>query len=153
MATAETKTPVIDYEGDETAWLEAMAGLIRAGRVDQLDYSNLAEFLSDMAKRDRRDVTSRLTVLIAHLLKWRHQPERRGGGWRVTIETQRQELAEILADSRVLRNHAVEFLGKSYTKAVRLAAAETNRSPEDFPSECPYSFEDLLAVDYEDDFL
>ena len=42
------------YEQDETAWLEAMAELARDGRAKDLDLDHLAEFLSDMAKRDRR---------------------------------------------------------------------------------------------------
>src|SRR5438132_7503601 len=84
------------YERDETAWLEAMSELIRLGRLDEVDYPNLAEYLADMARRDRREVTSRLAVLIAYLLKWRYQREGRSGSWRGTVEVQRQELAELL---------------------------------------------------------
>ena len=67
------------YERDETAWLEAMAALVAEGRFAEIDRRNLSDYLTDMAKRDRREVTSRLGVLIAHLLKWRHQPGRRSG--------------------------------------------------------------------------
>ena len=65
------------YESDETAWLDAMSELIRQGRLDQLDYAHLEEYLADMARRDRREVESRLTVLIVHLLKWKHQARKR----------------------------------------------------------------------------
>src|SRR5438094_601214 len=44
------------YEADETAWLETMADLIRAGKYKELDYLHLGEYLSDMARRDRREV-------------------------------------------------------------------------------------------------
>src|SRR5262245_20121582 len=84
------------YESDETAWLEAMAQLIRDGRHSELDYPHLREYLEDMARRDKREVSSRLATLIAHLLKWRHQPDRRSGSWRATIIGQRQELSELL---------------------------------------------------------
>ena len=47
------------YESDETAWLERMADLIHQGRLDVLDYPHLGEYLSDMARRDRREVESR----------------------------------------------------------------------------------------------
>src|SRR3954453_16491367 len=107
MARVETLKRNILYEQDETAWLETMSELIRMGRLEEVDYPNLAEYLADMARRDRREVTSRLAVLIAHLLKWDHQPERRSGSWRGTVEVQRQELAELL-ESRVLRTHAGE---------------------------------------------
>src|SRR5438477_12184282 len=93
------------YEADETAWLEAMADLIEQGRWDDLDYPHLQEYLEDMAGRDRREVESRLTTLLAHVLKWVHQPDQRTRGWRGTIVEQRQELEQLVARG-VLRNHA-----------------------------------------------
>jgi hypothetical protein len=113
MATVTAANLVVLYDQDETAWLEAMAELIRRGRLDEVDYANLAEYLADMARRDRREVSSRLAVLIAHLLKWRYQPERRSGDWRGTVEVQRQDLAELL-ESGVLRYHAGDVLAKAY---------------------------------------
>jgi len=144
METATT--PKVDalYELDETAWLDAMSELIRQGRLDELDYPNLAEYLADMARRDRREVTSRLAVLFAHLLKWQHQPERRSGSWRVTVEMQRQELAELL-ESGVLRNHAREVLSKAYANGVRQAAAETGLPEGSFPTLCPFTLEAALS--------
>src|SRR5262245_30887368 len=97
------------YEADETAWLEATAALIRAGRLDQIDPATLAEYLTDMVRRDRREVESRLIVLLAHVLKWLHQPDRRSGSWRATLIEQRQEL-EGLVGRGVLRNHAESVL-------------------------------------------
>src|SRR5215210_7158479 len=122
------------YERDETAWLEAMAGLIRDRRFDELDYENLGEYLADMARRDRREVESRLAVLIAHLLKWEHQPRRRSGSWRATIEVRRQELARLLERS-TLRHHAEAVRRRVHADGVRQAAAETGLPVSTFPSE------------------
>ncbi len=138
------------YERDETAWLEAMAALVAEGRLAEIDRRNLSEYLSDMAKRDRREVTSRLGVLIAHLLKWRHQPGRRSGSWRETVEVQRQELAELL-ESGTLQNHASEVLGKTYANGVRQAVAETGLAEAVFPSACPFTLEEVLAEPLEGD--
>ena len=138
------------YEADETAWLEATADLIRAGRQDQIDPNTLAEYLTDMARRDRREVSSRLAVLIAHLLKWRYQPDHRSGSWRGTVEVQRQELAELF-ESGVLRNHAVEVLAKVYANGVRQAEAETGLAGSTFPEESPYSLEEILSAPLEVD--
>lgn len=135
------------YDQDETAWLEAMSELIRAGRLDEIDYPNLAEYLADMARRDRREVESRLTVLITHLLKWFHQPDRRSGSWRGTIVEQRQEL-EGLVDRGVLRNHAEAVLEEAYHKAVERAVAETGLPAESFPTTCSYSLDQLLSSDF-----
>src|SRR5882724_3211235 len=108
------------YEQDETAWLEAMSELIRLGRLDEVDYPNLADYLADMARRDRREVESRLTVLLTHALKWAHQPDHRSGSWRGTIIEQRQEL-EGLVSRGVLRNHAEAVLADTYRKAIERA--------------------------------
>ena len=134
------------YEADETAWLDAMSELIRQGRLDQLDYAHLAEYLEDMARRDRREVKSRMLVLITHLLKWTHQPRKRSRSWRGTILAQQQELADDVQGG-VLRNHAEEVLPKVYGKAVARAAAETGLSVKRFPAACPYTLDQLLSSD------
>ena len=108
------------YERDETAWLEAMAELARDGRAEDLDLGHLAEYLFDMARRDRREVESRLAVLLSHLLKWTDQPDHRSRGWRATVIEQRQELNR-LAGRGVLRNHAQEVLGDSSLISTRLS--------------------------------
>jgi hypothetical protein len=134
------------YEDDETAWLEAMAELVRAGRVDDLDLIHLAEYLSDMAGRDRREVESRLVVLLAHLLRWDYQPDRRSRSWRAAVIEQRQEL-EGLASRGVLRNHASDVLARAYLKAIERAAAERGIAADRFPARCPYTVDQLLSVE------
>src|SRR5437763_1681903 len=95
-------SPSLLYEQDETAWLEATAELIRLGRLDEIDYPNLAEYLADMARRDRREVESRLAVFLTHALKWAHQPDRRSGNRRGTATEQGQEV-EGLGSREALR--------------------------------------------------
>jgi hypothetical protein len=134
------------YSEDETAWLDRMSVLVRERRLTELDLDNLTEYLSDMARRDRREVKSRLVVLMAHLLKWEFQPDRRSRSWRATIITQRQELAE-LAGTGVLRDHAEAVLAEAYVNAVELASAETGLTGETFPAACPHTVEQLLVID------
>jgi len=135
------------YESDETAWLEAMADLIQQGRWGDLDYAHLGEYLTDMARRDRREVASRLTTLIAHVLKWTHQPDHRSRSWRGTLIEHRQELGDLVSRG-VLRNHAETVLAEAYANAVERAAAETGLATESFPGECPYTLEQLLSADF-----
>src|SRR5947208_15158746 len=101
------------YEVDETAWLEATANLIRQGRFAEIERDALAEYLTDMAKRDRREVFSRLVVLLSHLLKWPHQPDHRSGSWRWNILEQQRELRQLL-QSGTLRNHATAVFAGAY---------------------------------------
>lgn len=135
------------YEADETAWLEAIAELIEQGRWGEIDYPHLGEYLSDMARRDRREVESRLATLLTHILKWTHQPDHRSRSWRGTIIEQRQELARH-ASRGVLRNHAEAVLADAYAEAIERAAAETGLAVDSFPNTCSYSLEQLLSSDF-----
>jgi hypothetical protein len=146
MTRGKVLPPSALYERDETAWLEAMSELIRLGRLEEVDYPHLAEYLADMARRDRREVESRLTTLLTHALKWVHQPECRSGSWRGTVIEQRQEL-EGLVGRGVLRKHAEATLAESYDKAVERATAETGLSAATFPRACPYILDQLLSAD------
>jgi len=141
-----TTPPPSLYLADETAWLEQTARQVAAGRWDEVDRENLSEYLNDMAIRDRREVMSRLVVLLTHLLKWQHQPEKRTGSWEATIETQRLELRDIL-ESRTLLNHAQEVLTKAYERAVSLAAKETGLPTETFPAAPPYTLTEMVGED------
>ncbi len=140
-----TRTPPLAdlYEADETAWLEAMARLAARGDAAGLDFPHLAEYLSDMAKRDKREVESRLAVLIAHLLKWQHQPEKRSGGWRATAAVQRQKLRRLLG-SRTLRHHAHDALTEVYADGVEQAMIDTGLPAATFPPTCPYTLDEAL---------
>lgn len=149
MIQRTSPTPVTLYEADETAWLDQTAELVRDGRFDLLDPGTLAEYLSDMANRDRREVYSRLVVLLAHLLKWEYQPDGRSRSWRGTILEQQRELRLIL-ESRTLRNHAAAVLADAYIDARRQAAAETGLARGVFPEECRWDVDGALADQNED---
>src|SRR6266849_1765272 len=108
MATAQALDLSVLYERDETAWLEAMSALAAGRRYAEMDYNHLSEYLADMAKRDRREVFSRL-------VKWAHHPEHRSGLWRGMIREQRRELRQ-LVESGTLRNHAEAVLEEAYAE-------------------------------------
>jgi hypothetical protein len=144
MATAEALDLSLLYERDETAWLEVMSALAASGRHAEMDYQNLSEYLADMARRDRREVFSRLVVLLTHLLKWELQPDKRTGSWRGTILEQRRELRQLL-ESGTLRNYAEAGLAETYAAARRQAAAETELPLAVFPAQDARSLDELLA--------
>src|SRR5438876_6092714 len=95
MTATKTVPLSILFEQDETAWLEIMSQLAAEGRYAEMDHPNLSEYLADMAKRDRREVLSRLVLLFVHLLKWEHQPDHRSGSWQGTILEQRRALRKL----------------------------------------------------------
>lgn len=132
------------YELDETAWLDATADLIRHGQFDSVDRAALAEYLTDMARRDRREVFSRLVVLLSHLLKSEYQSGHRSGSWQATILEQQRELRQLL-ESGTLRNHAAAVLDEAYAEARKQAAAEMELPRATFPETCPWNLEGALA--------
>ena len=144
MASTQAESLAVLYEQDETAWLEAMAELVAQRRYAELDHLHLSEFLADMAKRDRREVFSRLVILMSHLLKWQHQPDRRSGSWRGTIREQRRDLRQLL-ESETLRNHAQLVLLDAYAEARKQASDETEMSLETFPQKRTWELDELLS--------
>lgn len=144
MSSQTTSSLSSLYEHDETAWLEQMAELIVQKRFDEIDHANLAEYLTDMAKRDRREVYSRLVVLLTHLLKWEYQAEHRTKSWKLTINAQRSELRQLL-ESRSLRRHAEGVFAKAYQDAVERATIETELSEHTFPSQPTWTLDEVLT--------
>jgi len=141
--------PAVSYDEDFFAWTQQTAELLEQRRFDEIDLEHAAEEIADMGKRDRREIRSRLTVLVAHLLKWQAQPELRdSASWRSTIVEQRREIELLLADSPSLRRVAREELSKIYADAARYASREAGLAVQQFPARCPYTFEQILDGDF-----
>ena len=136
------------YSEDEIAWLETMADLVRRRQFAQIDHKHLSEYLTDMALREKRELLSRLTVLIAHRLKWKFQPRKRSRSWALTIDEQ-QQVFEFDCQTKSLRNYAEQNLERVYPKAVRRSARETGLDPIKFPAQCPFTLDDLLSEEWE----
>jgi len=61
---------IIDYETDFYAWASQQAELLRQRQANSLDWIHLAEEIETMGRSEKRQLTSRLELLIMHLLKW-----------------------------------------------------------------------------------
>lgn len=61
------------YEVDYYTWAKQHVELLQKGDFLAMDIEHLIEELDSMARSDKRELESRLTVLIAHLLKWQYQ--------------------------------------------------------------------------------
>jgi len=136
------------YDQDFTVWCDETARLLRAGRFAGVDIENLIEEVEAMAGSQRREVDSRLRVLLLHLLKWDRQPKKRSTSWISTIDTQRDELEGVLEQSPSLRRTLQVAVTKMYPAAVRRASRETGLAKSAFPPECPYSLDQILDHDF-----
>jgi hypothetical protein len=132
------------YEKDFYQWLELTADLVREGRFGEIDRDILLDELESMGKRDKRELANRLIILMAHLLKWLHQPDGRSSGWIGSIAEQRLQIAGQLEDSPSLRRMLPEAAEKAYPKAILLAGRETGLPPDRFPPDCPFTLLQLL---------
>jgi hypothetical protein len=142
-------TRIMSYETDFHAWTLHNARLLRQGQRSDLDAEHIAEELESMGASERREILSRLQVLLLHLLKHQFQPERRGKSWLLTINHQRTAIERLLEQSPSLnRLLSSEQLAKVYAKAVRDAVIETDLDQHLFPVDCPYPLEQILDEDW-----
>ena len=139
----------IAYEDDYVGWAEQQADLLRARQVDQLDIEQLIMELDDIVRNHRRELTSRLRILIMHLLKCEFQPDRKSSSWVATLATQRAEIELLLDQNPCMKPQVADAAQHAYPIAVRVAAKETGLSRRLFPAALPYSLHQLLDYDFE----
>jgi hypothetical protein len=144
VLTMETAARDKDFH----AWAKRNAELLRQGKLSEIDATHIAEELENMGKSQKRELVSRLAVLLAHLLKWRHQPDKRSDSWVSTIVTQRTEIMLLLDDSPSLKHDVGSSLDKGYRFARDRAAREMGVGKDIFAETCPYSFDQIVADDF-----
>ena len=93
-----------------------------------------------MGKTEKRELVSRLTVLLLHLLKLERQPAGRSNQWRLSIANARDELADLLDDNPSLKPIIDDVMTSAYRYARRKAAIETDMAEDAFPTQCPWNF-------------
>jgi len=134
---------MINYEQDFYGWTQEQAALLKAGRLTELDITNLVEEVETMGRSEKRVLESRLTVLLVHLLKWKYQPARRGRSWTLTIEGQRIKFDRVLKDNPGLKPQLSDLLCNAYRLAKVNASRETGLDREIFAPDCPWTFEQI----------
>lgn len=137
------------YNQDFLAWIEDISAKLKAKDFASLDLENLIEEIDGLGASQRRELLSRLTVLLKHLLKrlYVNVPQE-FSGWVRTIRNQRQEL-EIL----ITQSPSLKFLWQqSFIDAWRLASKRVSKDYPlvEFPISWQFSqkLEDLLDTDF-----
>ena len=88
--------------------------------------------LDVMARAEKRAIRSQLIRLMAHIIKWRIQPEKRARSWAATILNARNEIeAEQEYSPSLNRQHVEEIWEKSLKQAKKEAETETGISTKD----------------------
>ena len=152
MTTRSQSSPTQTlYEQDFSLWIETTAKLLKERRFESVDVENLIEEIESMGRSERRELESRLTTIVEHLLKliyWTAEKEYNARGWRITVIEQRRQLQRLLKDSPSLK----VLLGEIYSDCYQIARKDTLQkyqlSDEMFPTDPPFTVEETLDSDY-----
>lgn len=136
------------YDNDFYGWTQEQADLLRSGNLSELDTQNLLGEIEAMGRSERRELESRLRVLLMHLLKWQFQSERQSRSWKLTIEEQRLQADELLTENPSLKNRLSGLMANAWRLAVISAERETNIRRSVFPAECPWTFEQIMNPEF-----
>jgi hypothetical protein len=136
------------YDKDFYAWALEQAALLREGRLTDVDVAHVAEEIEDLGRSEKRELTSRLAVLLTHLLKWQLQPTRRGRSWRLTIAEQRDSVLDHLGDNPSLRGQLPEIVTRAWRSGLRAAQGETDLELDLFPRSNPWTLDQILDEEF-----
>ncbi len=135
------------YDRDLYEWSLHMADMLRKRNAAALDWEHLAEEIEGLAGRDRREMFSRIEVLITHLLKSQAKSGRPPLSWANTISEQRSELEILFDQNPSLRRFIREAMDKRYPRATKRAVQQMRMTQNPFPAECPFTPKQLLGDD------
>lgn len=136
---------VSQYEQDFYGWTQWQVQVLAKRQVSELDWQNLQEEVQALGRQEYRELVSRLSVLLGHLLKWQYQPENRSRSWFLTIREQRRAISRHLYRNPSLKSRIIDALEDGFEAGVDLALRETNLPLRTFPEKCPYNFEEAIA--------
>jgi hypothetical protein len=130
---------VSEYDHDYFAWALEQARLLREGHVSEADIAHIAEELESMGRGEKRELISRLAVLLTHLLKWQFQPSLRSRSWQLTIQEQRRKLDRHLGDNPTLASLLDQAVADAYGDALLAAQQQSGLGESAFAPVCPYA--------------
>ncbi|MDQ2082533.1 DUF29 domain-containing protein [Xanthobacteraceae bacterium Astr-EGSB] len=137
------------YDRDVYTWSQEQARLIREGRWDEVDRHNVAEEIESVGRTEFSRLESALRIVLMHMLKWDHQPERRSRSWALSIAAQRVEIDDVLADNPGLKPRLTEAIVRADRRARLDTARETGLDTDMFATACPYGWDDVRARTFE----
>ena len=136
------------HEKDVYGWAVHTAQLLREKKMNEVDFDGIVEELEEMGISNKHALISRLTLVISHLLKWQFQPNMRGHSWTYTIRAQRKKASYVLDDNPSLKSKLDEIIAKAYKVAIDEATDQTGLDEKTFPTDCPYTFEQIMNDEF-----
>jgi Domain of unknown function DUF29 len=132
------------YEIDFYAWTTYQANLLRTREFPKLDIEHLIEEIESVGNSERNRFQSHLKVLLIHMLKAKHQPEKHSKSWDLSIKVADMESKYTLSRNPSLKPELKEILIKSYSLSRIHAAIQTGLEENVFPEECPWKIQEIF---------
>jgi len=149
MSDVKTRPrPGMAYEADVHAWSKEQAARLRDLRPVDLDWENLAQEIESLGGSQRREIRSRLVVLLTHRLKWVYQPDGRSNSWKASVAGARAEILAELSESPSLKPYPGEILARQYELARLEASGEPGLPLPALAETCPFTTEQVLDPDF-----
>lgn len=136
------------YQLDYLAWYELTLEQVKDNQLNQLDLQSLSEVLENLVRDTKRSGESYLRQIIIYLLLieyWESEGINRRH-WATEIVNFRSELETDMTTN--LRKYLNLVKENIYQKALRYVITKTGLNKAIFPTQCPYTLEQLLDNDW-----
>lgn len=124
-------------------WTTDTAEAIRERQFSSVDWDRVAEEIHSLGRAEQNALRSHLAQLMYHLLKIKHQPDRKTNSWDRTVRLQKREIASLLEEQPSLKNVLAqpEFWQRAYDNAVAMSGPENlpDKVVDSFPETCPFT--------------
>ncbi|MFN5954592.1 MAG: DUF29 domain-containing protein [Dolichospermum sp.] len=139
------------YDQDFYLWIQTTIQHLQERNLEQLDIENLIEEIDSMGRSEKKELKTRLVVLIEHLLKlqyWIEEKDDNARGWRNTVVEQRRQITYTLADSPSLKAILNDVFLPCYQDAKNDTINKYQLPSNLFPEEPPFSLAQVLNADF-----
>ncbi|PSR16909.1 DUF29 domain-containing protein [filamentous cyanobacterium CCP3] len=139
------------YDQDFYRWIQHTVQALKDRDLDVVDWENLIEEIDSMGRSEKKELKSRLLVILEHLLKlmfWELEKAQNSRGWRNTVIEQRGQLELLLDDSPSLKPMVQELFLESYARARTQVLQKSDLPSDRIPTLPPFSADDALNPDF-----
>ena len=136
------------YEKDILLWLEDTVSKLKKHDFENLDIKNLIEEVESLGISQKKELISRLMVLLEHLLKRLYVDSLYDyNGWERTIRNQRAEIDLLISQVPSLQSRWEISFNDAWKRALLKVKKEYQKVY--FPEECPFeqTIETILNED------
>ena len=84
----------------------------------------LDELIDSMSKIAIREMRSHLVIIMIHILKWKHQPQKRSRSWLKSIRNARHEIGEVQEETPSVTKKAIESKWEKVFQSAILDASD-----------------------------